>query len=122
MIPSLRDGTLAVLVPPREVHPGHEENHRSEWHRDVANNIAVNETASRCVAGRGAPMELKSFVTTLVELVWERERRMGRQMDTAVLGYVRDAVTAELHYRRTMHELDRRIAPLAEPGGAIGGA
>jgi hypothetical protein len=66
-------------------------------------------------------MELQSFVATLVEMIWEREQRMHRQVDAAVLGYVRDAVTVELEYRRRMHELDRRITPLTEPVGTIGG-
>ncbi len=66
-------------------------------------------------------MELNSFVATLVEMIWEREQRLRHPMDHPVLGYVRDAVTVELDYRRRMHELDRRIAPLAERVGATGG-
>ena len=66
-------------------------------------------------------MELQSFVATLVGMISEREQRTRRQMDTAVLEYVRDAVTTELEYRRRMHELDRRIALLAEPVGATRG-
>ncbi len=64
-------------------------------------------------------MELKQFVTTLVDMIWEREQRSQRSIDTATLGYVQDAVAAELEYRRRMRELDRRIADLAEPVGAV---
>ena len=63
-------------------------------------------------------MELRSFVATLVEMIWEREQRTHRPMDTGVLGYVRDAVSAELEYRRRMRELDQRITLLADPVGA----
>ncbi len=66
-------------------------------------------------------MELHSFVATLVEMISEREQRMHRPMDGSVLGYVRDAVTVELEYRRRLHELDRRLALLAEPVAAKDG-
>ncbi len=64
-------------------------------------------------------MELKQFVTTLVDMIWEREQQTQRSIDTTTLGYVQDAVAAELEYRRRMRELDRRIADLAEPAGAV---
>lgn len=64
-------------------------------------------------------MELRSFVATLVQMIWEREQRMHRPMDASVLGYVRDAVSAELEYRRRMRELDQRITLLADPVGAM---
>jgi hypothetical protein len=66
-------------------------------------------------------MELQSFVATLVEMISEREQRMHRQMDGTVLGYVRDAVTVELEYRRRVHELDRRLALLTDPVVATDG-
>jgi hypothetical protein len=66
-------------------------------------------------------MELQSLVATLVEMISEREQRMHRQMDGSVLEYVRDAVMVELEYRRRMHELDRRLALLAEPVAAKDG-
>ena len=64
-------------------------------------------------------MELKQFVTALVVMIWEREQQTQRSIDTATLGYVQDAVAAELEYRRRMRELDRRIADLAEHVGAV---
>lgn len=64
-------------------------------------------------------MELTQLVTTLVDMIWEREQRTHRSIDAAVLGYVQDAVAAELTYRRSMRELERRIGDLAETVGAI---
>jgi hypothetical protein len=64
-------------------------------------------------------MELRQFVTTLVDMIWEREQRTHRSIDTATLGYVQDAVTAALEYRRRMRELDRRVADLAGPVVAV---
>jgi hypothetical protein len=124
MTPSLRDGIPAVLVPRREGRPQREENHRSEWHRDWRTPPRctwVYKPASRRVAGRGARMELRSFVAALVETVWQLEQRTHRQMDAPVLGLVRDAVAVELEYRRRMQELDRRLGLLAEPVGATRG-
>lgn len=66
-------------------------------------------------------MELQSFVATLVEMIAEREQRMHRPVDAAVLAYVHDAVTVELEYRRRMRELDRRIALFPEMVGAARG-
>lgn len=66
-------------------------------------------------------MELRSFVATLVEKIWQLEQRTHRQMDAPVLGHVRDAVAVELEYRRRMQELDRRLGLLAEPVGATRG-
>lgn len=66
-------------------------------------------------------MELRSFVATLVQSIWELEQRTHRQMDAAVVGYVRDAVAVELEHRRRMEELDRRIRFLEEPAAAPGG-
>jgi hypothetical protein len=63
-------------------------------------------------------MELKQFVTTLANTIWEREQRTHRAVDSAMLGYVQDAVAAELEYRRRMRELDRRISFLDESGEA----
>jgi hypothetical protein len=63
-------------------------------------------------------MELKQFVTTLANAIWEREQRTHRSVDTAMLGYVQDAVAAQLEYRRRMRELDRRILFLDESVGA----
>jgi hypothetical protein len=36
-------------------------------------------------------------------------------MDDAILTYVRDAVSADIEYRRRMRELDRRMAELEIP-------
>ena len=63
-------------------------------------------------------MELQSLVATLVEMISEREQRMQRQMDGAVLGFVRDAVAVELEHRRRVDELDRRLTLLVEPAVA----
>jgi hypothetical protein len=63
-------------------------------------------------------MELKQFATTLANAIWEREQRSHRSVDSAMLGYVQDAVAAQLEYRRRMQELDRRIVFLDEPGEA----
>jgi hypothetical protein len=57
-------------------------------------------------------MELKQFVSTLANMIWERERQTERSVDAVMLSYVQDAVVAELEYRRRMQELDRRIAEL----------
>lgn len=66
-------------------------------------------------------MELRSFVATLVEKIWELEQRTHREMDAAVLGHVRDGVAVQLEYRRRMRELDRRLGLLAEPVAATHG-
>jgi hypothetical protein len=63
-------------------------------------------------------MELKQFVATLANAIWEREQQTHRSVDSTMLGYVQDAVAAELEYRRRMCELDRRISFLDEPGEA----
>jgi hypothetical protein len=63
-------------------------------------------------------MELKQFATALADAIWEWEQRTHRSVDAAMLGYVQDAVAAELEYRRRMRELDRRIAALEESVGA----
>ncbi len=65
-------------------------------------------------------MELKQFVTTLVEMIWEREQQARRSVDAAMLGYVQDAVAAQLEYRRRMRDLDRRIADIGAPTGPMG--
>ena len=65
-------------------------------------------------------MELRQFVTTLVEMIWEREQRTRRSADAMVLGYVQDAVAAQLEYRRRMQDLDRRIVDFVAPSGAPG--
>lgn len=57
-------------------------------------------------------MDLKESVQKLADLIWEREQRAQRPVDTAILSYVQDAVLAELEYRRRMRELDRRIAEI----------
>ena len=121
MVPSLRGGAPAVLVASGEGHPRRGENHRSKWYRDLANTTAVHRPNHGVLPNGGAPMELQSFVTTLVEMISEREQRMQRQMDGTVLGYVRDAVAVELEHRRRVHELDRRLTLLAEPPVAIDG-
>lgn len=57
-------------------------------------------------------MELKEVVHHLTDLIWQAEQRTEHMMDDAILTYVRDAVGAEVEYRRRVSELDRRLAEL----------
>ena len=67
--------------------------------------------------GPGDPTKLRQFAATLADIIWKRERVAKRSDDTAMLGYVQDAVAVGLGYRRRMDELDRRIAHLGELTG-----
>lgn len=60
-------------------------------------------------------MQLQELVHHLTDLVWQAEQRTEHTMDDAILTYVRDAVSAEIEYRRRMRELDRRMAELEIP-------
>jgi hypothetical protein len=60
-------------------------------------------------------MQLQELVHHLTDLIWQAEQRTEHVMDDAILTYVRDAVSAEIEYRRRMRELDRRMAELETP-------
>ena len=60
-------------------------------------------------------MQLQELVHHLTDLIWQAEQRTEHAMDDAILTYVRDAVSAEIEYRRRMRELDRRMAELETP-------
>ena len=102
-----------------EVHSRYGENTRGRWSRGIADESIGARTVSSAATLTEGNMELKQFVTTLVDMIWEREQGTHRSIDTAALGYVQDAVVAELEYRRRMRELDRRIADLAGPVVAV---
>lgn len=57
-------------------------------------------------------MGVKDLVQELADLIWRRESEGHPPMESAILGYLQDAVAAELEYRRRMYELDRRLAEL----------
>src|SRR5579859_1261487 len=63
----------------------------------------------------GTRMQLQELVHHLTDLIWQAEQRTEHAMDDAILTYVRDAVNAEIEYRRRMRELDRRMAELETP-------
>ena len=57
-------------------------------------------------------MQLKELVHHLTDLIWQAEQHTEHPVDDAILTYVRDAVAAEIEYRRRMRELDRRLIEL----------
>jgi hypothetical protein len=57
-------------------------------------------------------MDLRESVRQLADVIWEREQRSEKSLDTAILGYVQDAVLAELEYRRRMRDLERRLTEI----------
>ncbi|HEV2356007.1 MAG TPA: hypothetical protein VGZ23_00070 [bacterium] len=57
-------------------------------------------------------MELKELVRQLTELIWQAEQRTDHAVEDTVLTYLRDAVLAELEYKRRMRDLDRKLAEL----------
>lgn len=65
-------------------------------------------------------MELRQFASSLANMIWDRERQVQRPVDTVMLSYVQGAVTAELEYRRRMHELDHRLAEIEGRPGTVG--
>lgn len=78
-------------------------------HREGAS-VRLWVRARRIVRGNG--MQLKETVHHLTDMIWELEQRSKHPMEDAILTYVRDAVAAEIEYRRRLHELDRRLAEL----------
>jgi len=57
-------------------------------------------------------MTLQELVDHLTELIWALEEQTQRPEDNAVLSYLRDAVTAELEYRRRHRVLARQRVEL----------
>lgn len=57
-------------------------------------------------------MRLRNVAHELSELVWEMEQQTKQPMEDAIVTYVRDAVSAEIEFRRRMADLDRRMAEL----------
>jgi hypothetical protein len=57
-------------------------------------------------------VELKELARQLSDLVWAREQQTQQPMEAAILGYVQDAVTAEIEHRRRLRDLDRRLVEL----------
>jgi hypothetical protein len=60
---------------------------------------------------------LQTIVACLVDLSQTAERRTGRSAADEVLGYVLDAVRADLGHRRRQRELAVRLSELAELAG-----
>lgn len=60
-------------------------------------------------------MELREIVHQLTELIWQGQQRAEHVTDDAILAYVRDAVGAEIEYRRRVRELDSRLSGLKIP-------
>lgn len=61
-------------------------------------------------------MPLKDLARQLADLTWTLEQQTQQPADAAVLGYVQEAVTVELEYRRRMHDLERRLADIVGIG------
>jgi hypothetical protein len=59
---------------------------------------------------RGITVELQELVRRLTEVAWTAEQQTHHPVDGIVLGYVRDAVTAEIEYRRRRSGLEARLA------------
>jgi hypothetical protein len=57
-------------------------------------------------------MPLKDLARQLADLIWTLEQQTQQPADPAVLGYVQEAVTVELEYRRRMRDLERRLADI----------
>ncbi|HKV44864.1 MAG TPA: hypothetical protein VJT32_09350 [bacterium] len=55
-------------------------------------------------------MELRQFVSSLADMILERERQVQRPVDNVMLSYVQGAVAAQLEYRRRLRDLERRRA------------
>lgn len=60
-------------------------------------------------------MQLKDMVHQMADSIWEQEQRTKQRTEDAVLTYIRDAVSAELEYRRRVTDLDRRLVELETP-------
>ncbi|HKX19884.1 MAG TPA: hypothetical protein VJT33_17920 [bacterium] len=65
-------------------------------------------------------MQLKEMVHQMADSIWEHEQRTKQRTEDAVLTYVRDAVSAELEYRRRVTDLDRRLVELESPARGLG--
>ncbi|HLW60908.1 MAG TPA: hypothetical protein VKV57_13440 [bacterium] len=65
-------------------------------------------------------MELRQFVSSLADIIVERERKIQRPVDGVVLSYVQGAVVARLEYRRRLEDLEHRRAEIESAPAAIG--
>jgi hypothetical protein len=65
-------------------------------------------------------MELRQFVSSLADIIVERERKIQRPVDGVVLSYVQDAVVAQLEYRRRVQDLEHRRAEIESTPAPIG--
>ncbi|TMI87911.1 MAG: hypothetical protein E6H00_14190 [Bacillati bacterium ANGP1] len=110
--PEAGDPRSAAAPERRRSSPQREPSHRGLL-------AAVFRARSGSAPG-GSEMELRQFVASLANMIWERERKTQQQVDAVVLGYVHGAVTAELEYRRRMHELSRRLAEIDKTLAATG--
>jgi hypothetical protein len=57
-------------------------------------------------------MRLEDIARQVADLIWHHEQRTNQPMEEAIVTYIRDAVRAEIEYRRRMVDLDRRLAEL----------
>ena len=57
-------------------------------------------------------MSLKDLARQLADLTWTVEQQTQKPADTAILGYVQDAVTVEIEYRRRMRDLEHRLGDI----------
>lgn len=76
--------------------------------------------ASHPGGGTRRTMQLKEMVHQMADSIWEHEQRTKQRTEDAVLTYVRDAVSAELEYRRRVTDLDRRLVELESPARGLG--
>ena len=80
----------------------------------------VSETSAP--AQHSGPIGLRALSLSLAEAIWEQERNGRAVPGQAILDYIRDAVTAELEYRRRVSTLERRLADLEVRFGGGGAA
>ncbi|HET9000589.1 MAG TPA: hypothetical protein VFP86_13170 [bacterium] len=73
-------------------------------------------------AQHSGPIGLRALSLSLAEAIWEQERNGRAVPGQAILDYIRDAVTAELEYRRRVSTLERRLADLEVRFGGGGTA
>jgi hypothetical protein len=70
----------------------------------------VSETSAP--SQHSGPIGLRALSLSLAEAIWEQERNGRAVPGQAILDYIRDAVTAELEYRRRASTLERRLTDL----------
>jgi|GEM_PF-2243106 len=59
-------------------------------------------------------MSLKDLARQLADLTWTLEQQTRKVADAEILGYVRDAVTVEVEYRRQMRDLEHRLTDILD--------